>query len=253
MRKLGRGRRGRGGWARAACPHPPPLQARPDCAPSSSLPPFPGVLQFHLGCLSCPLPPVVGATRLVVIKAFRPRLRARPRELVWGLPGRGLGVPGAGPSSCGLPVPGPVCTHAPLPRLLPAPRLGACACGLCSRTRWERQRPSRPAPRQLLLAGFLWKGPPNRAVPRGGKNGPGSELLVPLQAFAAGPPGPRSPPSPGRLGGEARRGRDRGADAKGPCDGQAWPAPRACRGPRHGPGRLWPHPKRPPRSIRPQV
>lgn len=213
MRKLGRGGRGRGGWARAACPHLPPLQARPDCAPSSSLPPFPGVLQFHLGCLSCPLPPVVGATRLVVIKAFRPRLRARPRELVWGLPGRGLGVPGAGPSSSGLPAPGPVCTHAPLPRLLPAPRLGAC--GPCSRTRWERQRPSRPAPRQLLLAGFLWKGPPNRAVPRGGKNGPGSELLAPLQAFAAGPPGPRSPPSPGRLGGEARRGRDRGADAKG--------------------------------------
>lgn len=249
MRKLGRGRRGRGGWARAACPHPLPLQARPDCAPSSSLPPFPGVLQFHLGCLSCPLPPVVGATRLVVIKAFRPRLRARPRELVWGLPGRGLGVPGAGPSSSGLPAPGPVCTHAPLPRLLPAPRLGACACGPCSRTRWERQRPSRSS----SWPAFCGRAP---------QTGPCREVAKMAQVLSFWP---RSRPSlrghlghvpPRPPGGWEERPEEEEIGARtrrGPCDGQAWPAPRACRGPRHGPGRLWPHPKRPPRSIRPQV
>lgn len=110
MRKLGQVCRGRGGWGRDTSLHAPPLQVWPGCAPSSSLPPFPGALQFRLGCLSCPLPPF-GTARLVVIKAFRPPLRAQPRGARVGPPWPGAGVPGTEPRLLASPsrAPGAAC------------------------------------------------------------------------------------------------------------------------------------------------
>lgn len=178
MRKLGQVCRGRGGWGRDTSLHPPPLQVWPGCAPSSSLPPFPGALQFRLGCLSCPLPPF-GSARLVVIKAFRPPLRAQPRGARVGPPWPGGGGPRHRASSSGLPEPGPGCrmrgpaqqTHqaaascvtSSLSHSSTVPWRGVCRPP-CSRHLLGEAAPLAPPTGQLLVAGFLWKGPPNRAV-----------------------------------------------------------------------------------------
>lgn len=70
----------------------PPLQAWPRRARSSSAP-TPSVFC----AVSFPVPPSL-RHRLVLIKAFRPPLSARPRgERVWGLPDRGWGLPAQSP------------------------------------------------------------------------------------------------------------------------------------------------------------
>lgn len=179
MRKLGQVCRGRGGWGRDTSLHPPPLQVWPGCAPSSSLPPFPGALQFRLGCLSCPLPPF-GSARLVVIKAFRPPLRAQPRgarvgppwpggrgspaqSLVFWPPRAGPRVPHAGSGAADAPGCGLVCVTSSLSHLSTVPWRGVCRPP-CSRHLLGEAAPLAPPTGQLLVAGFLWKGPPNRAV-----------------------------------------------------------------------------------------
>lgn len=81
-------------------------------APRSAPTPFLGPFVFCVGFLSCPLPPPA-QHRLVLIRAFRPLLRARPRgEPVWGLPDQGWGPPRHGALVLRPPQPGTarVCT-----------------------------------------------------------------------------------------------------------------------------------------------
>lgn len=204
MRKLGQVCRGRGGWGRDTSLHPPPLQVWPGCAPSSSLPPFPGALQFRLGCLSCPLPPF-GTARLVVIKAFRPPLRAQPRGARVGPPWPGGGGPRHRASSSGLPEPGPGCrmrgpaqqTHQAAASCVSLPHFPTCrrSLGVASAGRrapgtcWGRQRPLHPPPGSSSWPAFYGRVP---------QTGPCSEVAKMAQALSCWP---RSSPSLcGRLG-----------------------------------------------------